>query len=313
MRVIDVSKPEKLRRITALSYGASRSGKTRFAGSWPRPLFLSDATESGWTTLGNMDRNVLFEINHPPIVWAIDKAPEIFQAIKDVEPMLKRGAVQTVVLDSLTFYSDLYFNYLERVGGERDQRRLYQKLAAKLKELREQVHLLGCNVVWLCLAKDPGEDQPVGGPMLSGQNAPKFSAGVDYLFYHRSFSQTNGPLQWEVRTRKFQNYSAGGRDEGLLPDPLGYVITNEESKDIFVPDCTYRTLAEALGLLSVDSTNEPEEAVPEPVAPATAPVVAHVAASTVAPVTASNGKGKSQGQNRPTPPAPPVVSQRPSK
>jgi hypothetical protein len=290
MRVIDVSKPAKLQRITVLSYGASRSGKTRFAGSWPRPLFLSDATESGWTTLGNMDRNVLFEHDRSPQVWAIEKVPDMFQGIKDAEPLIKRGEVQTVVVDSLTFYSDLFMNYAETMSGGRvDQRQLYGKLAAHLKALREQVHLLGCNVVWLCLAKDPGEDQPVGGPMLSGQNAPKFSAGCDYLFYHRSFQtpgQQNAPLQWEIRTRRFTNYAAGGRDEGLLPDPLGYLVSGEDGgADTFVGDCTYRTLAEALGILA-----------PTAVAPEIAPVTAPVADAI------SNTNGKSNGKGRPTPP-----------
>jgi hypothetical protein len=283
MRVIDVSKPEKLQRITALSYGASRSGKTRFAGSWPRPLFLADATESGWTTLSNMDPAILFEAGRAPTVWAIEKVQDMFQAIKDSEPLLKRGDVHTIVIDSLTFYSDLFFNYAERVGGVKDPRQLYQKLAAHLKELREQVHLLGCNVVWLCLAKDPGEEQPVGGPMLSGQNAAKFAAGCDYVLYHRSHQQTStSPLQWEIRTRKYQNYAAGGRDEGRLPDPVGYVTSTDEGKELFVPDCTFRTLAESLGII-------------QPVAVATAPV------ETVAPATASAPNGKGTTSSRPTP------------
>ena len=91
MRVIDVSKPGKIQRVTALSYGQSRAGKTRFAGSWPRPLFLSDATESGWTTLGNMDRNVLFEVGRNPIVWAIDKAADMMQAVHDSQRGIVRG------------------------------------------------------------------------------------------------------------------------------------------------------------------------------------------------------------------------------
>lgn len=283
MRVIDVSKPEKLQRITALSYGASRSGKTRFAGSWPRPLFLSDATESGWTTLGNMDRNILFEPGRAPIVWAIEKSSDMMQAVKDSEPMIKRGEVRTIVVDSLTFYSDLYFNTLDSMaGGRADGRQLYQKLGQHLKSVREFIHLLGTNVVWLALAKDPGEDQPVGGPMLSGQQAAKFAAGCDYLLYHRSFQTSpTAALQWEIRTRKYQNYAAGGRDEGLLPDPLGYVIGAEGEAEQFVADCTYRTFAEALGIL--------------------APITASAAQITSAAETAkSNGNGKSIG--RPTPP-----------
>jgi hypothetical protein len=283
MRVIDVSKPGKIQRVTALSYGMSRAGKTRFAGSWPRPLFLSDATESGWTTLGNMDRNVLFEQGRSPIVWAIDRAADMMQAVHDAEPLVKRGEVQTVVVDSLTFYADLFFNTLDAAGGNRaDARQLYQKLGQHLKNLREVIHLLGSNVVWLALEKPPGEDTPVGGPMLSGQNAAKFAAGCDYVFYHRSFqAQPNTPLQWEVRTKKYGNYQAGGRDEGRLPDPLGYVQVNDDGQELFVLDCTYRTMAEALGILST---------------------LAEAAAA--APV-AANGKGKPSGPPAPSTPAQP--------
>ena len=289
MRVVDVSKPGKIQRVTALSYGMSRSGKTRFAGSWPRPLFLADATESGWTTLANMDRNVLFEIARPPIVWAIEKAADMMQAVHDAEPLVKRGDVQTVIVDSLTFYADLFFNTLDAASGNRaDGRQLYQKLGQHLKNLREQIHLIGCNVVWLSLEKPPGEDTPIGGPMLAGQNAAKFAAGCDYVFYHRSFqTQPNSPLQWEIRTKKYQNYQAGGRDEGLLPDPLGYVQVNDEGQETFIPDCTYRTMAEALGI------NLEPSAVSTTVAPATDDAVAPANAS-------SNGKGRPQG--RPVPP-----------
>jgi hypothetical protein len=284
MKVIDVSRPGKIQRITALSYGQSRAGKTRFAGSWPRPLFLSDATESGWTTLSNMDRNALFEEPRSPIVWAIEKAADMMQAVHDAEALVKRGEVHTVVIDSLTFYADLFFNTLDAAGGNRaDGRQLYQKLGQHLKNLREQVHLLGSNVVWLALEKPPGEDTPIGGPMLSGQNAAKFAAGCDYVFYHRSFqAQPNQPLQFEIRTRKFGQYQAGGRDEGRLPDPLGYMQAVEGGNDIFIPDCTYRTLAEALGILPIVDGVSIAAATDEPVAAAT------------------NGKGKATG--RPTPP-----------
>jgi len=101
---------------------------------------------------------------------------------------------------------------------------------------------------------------------LSGQNAAKFAAGCDYMFYHRSYQQTStSPLLFEIRTRKYQSYAAGGRDEGRLPDPLGYVTTDAESQDLFVADCTYRTLGEALGILQ----SEPEPVKTTPVAAAT--------------------------------------------
>lgn len=266
MRTIDVSKPEKLPRITALSYGASRTGKTRFAATWPRPLFLSDATESGWTTISNMDKSVWFETNRAPKVWAIEKVADMFQAAHEAEALVARGEVRTIVIDSLTFYADLYFNFAENAaGGRGDPRQLYQKLSSHLKTVREQIHLIGCNVVWLALAQDPNEERPIGGPMLSGQNAAKFAAGCDYVFYHHQFQPTpTAAQQWEIRTKRFKNYAAGGRDEGLLSDPLGYIAVDstDPTKEMFVADSTYRTLAECLGIIAPVGVIEPVAVVP---------------------------------------------------
>lgn len=256
MRVIDLSQGNT-RRITVLSYGSMRSGKTRFAATFPRPLFLADATESGWTTITNMEKSALFEPDRMPEVWAIDKATDMMQAIKDAEDAIEKGKFQTIVVDSLTFYSDLYFNTLDALAqGRGDPRSLYQKLAQHLRDLRIKVHSLPVNVVWLCLCKEPGDDNPIGGPMLSGQNAQKFAAGCDYVLYHRSHQRSPAaPLTWEVRTRKYGNYQAGGRDEGRLPDPLGYLTTGDDGSDLFVAECTYRTLAESLGLLSAPAAD----------------------------------------------------------
>lgn len=281
MKTIDIGEQAKTGRITVLSYGGMRTGKSRFGATWPRPLFLSDATEGGWTTIKNMDRSALFESDRLPIVWAIEKAADMMQALKDAEPLIRDGRVKTIVVDSLTFYTDLYMNALTAAHAGRtvDLRQLYQNLGQHLLNLRVQVHLLPVNVVWLCLVKEPGEDTPVGGPLLPGQNAAKFAAGCDYVLYHRSFhSQSNGQLQWEIRTRKFQSYQAGGRDEGLLPDPIGYYTQDEQGHDVFVPDCTYRTMADALGIsadaevtaVSGNGKGRKSVASPPPVANATA-------------------------------------------
>jgi AAA domain len=252
VKVIDLEQKHATNRITVLSYGAMRSGKTRFAASFPRPLFLSDATESGWTTISNMDKQALYEPDRLPKVWSIEAAKDMMQAIRDAESIIKNkpGEVLTIVVDSLTFYADLFFNHIDSASsGRTDQRQLYMKLAQHLRDLRIQLHTLPVNIVWLCLEKAPGEDTPVGGPMLSGQNAQKFAAGCDYILFHRSFQiNPTSPVQWEIRTKRWNNYQAGGRDEGLLPDPLGYWAQSENGNDAFYADCTYRTFAEALNL-----------------------------------------------------------------
>jgi len=285
VKIIDVSKRTAGNRITCLSYGATRAGKTRCAATFPRPLFLSDATETGWTTIANMDRNAFWEPDRVPQVWAIENAADMMTAIRDAEQIIKArpGEIQTIVVDSLTFYADLFFSAMDSSaqssGKTPDNRRLFQILAGHLKELRIRVHMLPVNVVWLALEKAADADNPIGGPMLPGQNAAKFAAGCDYIFYHRSFqNRPIDPVQWEVRTRRFGQYPAGGRDEGLLPDPLGYYGQIEGKDDpVFITDCTYRTIAEALGILpivqaetaSVGGSNGKEEVLIAPVIPVT--------------------------------------------
>jgi hypothetical protein len=264
VKVIDVSTRGATGRVTCLSYGAMRSGKTRFAATFPRPLFLSDATETGWTTIANMNRDSFWEPGHTPKVWSIENAADMMKALADADQIIKTrpGEIQTIVVDSLTFYADLFFSTLDAAarstGRTPDNRRLYQDLGSHLKELRIRVHMLPVNVVWLALEKSADPENPIGGPMLPGQNAAKFAAGCDYIFYHRSYQiRPIDPVQWEVRTRRFGQYPAGGRDEGRLPDPLGYYgEVADKPEPIFVTDCTYRTLAEALGI------HTPQEVIP---------------------------------------------------
>jgi len=241
MRIVDLSKKTPQQRITVLSYGAMRSGKTRFSASFPRPLFLSDNTETGWTTIENMDPSWFYEPGRYPDCWAIERAEDMSQAITNLGQIVttQPGKYLTVVVDSLTFYNDLFFSAIDsaaRSGGRTpDNRLLYGQLAAHLRDVRIRVHSLPLNVVWLCLEKPPGEDAPFGMPMLSGQSAQKFAAGVDYLLFHRTYQANpkDGP-QWEVHTRQWGAYKAGGRDEGLLPDVL--------------PTASYLAMAEALSL-----------------------------------------------------------------
>jgi hypothetical protein len=256
MRVVNLSAAAPSRRITALSYGAPRAGKTRFAATFPKPLFLSDATESGWTTITAMNRDDWYDPEFTPVVWAVEDSKDMPAALDQLDSELKQNPrkYETLVIDSITFYTDLYFNTMFRAaaqGGRMpDTRNLYMLLQAHLRELRIRVHSLPLNVVWLALEKAPGEDQPFGLPLIAGQSATKLMAGCDYVFFHRVFQNTaqEGP-RWEVRTKQYGQYRAGGRDEGLLPDPL--------------PECTYRSLAEALGIKPEDKP-EPRRTVVTP-------------------------------------------------
>ncbi len=246
-RSVDMSMGKR-NKITVLSYGPSRSGKTHFAATFPRPIFLSDASEGGWETIRYMDQSHLYEPGVMPEVRRIGKAQDMTEELQKIEAAIIETPDQykTLVVDSLTFYSDSYYMALEmkafeKSGGKAfEKRHLYQDLASHLRFLMIRVHNLPLNVVWLCLEKPSGEEGADGGPLLAGQTAMKAPARCDCLFYHRCF-QTNAsePPSYEIRTRRFGSNNAGGRDGGALPDPM---IAN------------YRELETALGLVPFTAT-----------------------------------------------------------
>jgi hypothetical protein len=212
-------------RNTFLVYGESRSGKTTWAASFPRPLFLSDATEGGWDSIANMDDSQFFEPGVRPIIFAIEQMNDMATAREKAAPLIASGRVQTIVVDSLSYYCDLILNYLLNMQGKKDTRAAYGDLGNHLRDLRVKTHMLPVNVVWLALASRSEEGE--GRPMIPGQQGDKFMAGCHYIFHSRSFQQKHGqellPPEFEMRTRRWNGNIAGNRLGGKaaqLPDPL---------------------------------------------------------------------------------------------
>lgn len=228
MREIDLDQPTNVMpKNTFLVYGDSRTGKTTWAATFPRPVFFSDVTEGGWDSIRHMDDDQLFEPGLKPLVWGIEKMADMAEARVKALPLIQSGRIQTIVVDSLSFYCDLYLNHLIGLQAKRDMRAAYGDLGNHLRDLRVQTHGLPVNVVWLCLAKHPSDDSPLAGPMIPGQQADKFMAGVHYIFHSRAHQEKRGqeyaPAVFEMRTKKYANYIAGNRlggRAGDLPDPL---------------------------------------------------------------------------------------------
>jgi hypothetical protein len=214
-------------RNTFIVYGDSRSGKTTWAATFPRPLFLSDVTEAGWNSITHMSDEQLFEPGVKPMVWGIEQMNDMALAREKAAPLIASGRVQTLVIDSLSFYCDLYLNYIVGQQTKKDQRAAFGDLGIHLRDLRVKTHSLAVNVVWLCLARHPSPEEPVGRPLVPGQQADKFMAGCDYVFYARSYREKRGadllPPTFELRTRPWSNYVTGNRLGNMaesLPDPL---------------------------------------------------------------------------------------------
>lgn len=231
--------------LTVLSYGHTRSGKTRFAATWPNAVVIADATERGWDTIVHMPAESFYHPGKRPLVIPVHNQQEMIEAIALVEGWVKLGVVDTIVIDSITFYAESWLSTAmakaKAAGAKLEGWDLYGPLLNHLTDLRKQVHGLLCNVVWLALAKDPDKKE-TGGPMLPGSSRLRFPPACNYVFYHRKYAYErdlgNGEKEtqqvYEAHNTAFEGYIAGGRDNGKLGDSIYYP--------------TYREIADKLGL-----------------------------------------------------------------
>jgi hypothetical protein len=231
MRDIDMgSLPKTVLPVnTFLIYGDSKTGKTTFAGTAPRPLFLSDGSEHGYESLReenwDNDETPLFEANVRPIVWVLEKEEDFAKAVERARPLVEAKQVLSIWADSITFFADLIFNsILMAQTGKRDTRAAYGELGVRLRNVRIKLASLGVTVGWLAHAVHPSEDNPSGGPMIPGQQATKFAGGTDYVWYSRlNQPAPSQPGTFDIHTKKFGPYIAGHRlgiRGAQLPSPF---------------------------------------------------------------------------------------------
>lgn len=246
---------------TFMCYGDIRTGKTHFTGSFPNAMIIADASERGWTTLEEMDPAWFYHDKGPEVIPVHDQATMTW-ALAVAEECVKRGWIDTIVVDSLTFYAQSWFQAelkkMQRNPGPKgvDTRGLYGAMANHLTQVQQHIHGLPCNVAWTALAAPPDDEYP-GGPMVSGKSRLSFPARCDYIFYHRKYEAQNAehtednpdapPIikVYEAHTEGYDNrYIGGGRDGGKLPA----VITSP----------TFRQVAEYLKLAEYEPKHVPQ-------------------------------------------------------
>ena len=217
-------------RWTVLGHGLTGSGKTRFLASMPRPLIIAAGDESGWTTIETMDPQLFWDPKIAPRVLAIDKVEDMPQAIAQARKWIAAGLIESVGVDSATFYADLYLNHIKTSTPGIDNRQAYGTLGSHLRDVRINVHGLGegrLNVMWTALTTAPDKEDAtdLARPMIPGKEGDKFAASCDLVFYFVQKPLPPRPgqaaqIKFEIRTRRHGKAIARGRDSGVLPDPL---------------------------------------------------------------------------------------------
>jgi hypothetical protein len=228
MRDILIDEPtNKLPVNSFLLYGDTRTGKTEFGATLPRPLIIADVTEGGYKTVQRMDRSKWFEEDTKPIIKGIENMNDLAKLSPEVDSMIARGEVLSIVFDAFSFYCDFFLAQLIKLQAKPDNRAAYGSLGLHLREIRTGYHSKGVNTQWNCLAKHPDTDDPKGRPMIPGQQSDKFAAGCDFLMHSRVEQIKEGGKvvaeDYQLRTRQYGTYIVGnrlGKDANMLPDPF---------------------------------------------------------------------------------------------
>lgn len=222
--------------IRTLIYGVTRVGKTTSAASWPGPVaFLSVAIEGGDTTLRVLADQMP---DGQVMVSPIHRTADMLKAIEFVQN--NPGFCRTVVVDSISFYADLFVTELVERNGNKPLRIQDWGLLEQhiMKSLLPRLHRLPQHVVWLALEKVQRTEETgvvtSGGPMLPGGMAQKLPAMTD-LIIHMTIEQVKGQDGRFYTSPVFHMtphgvYMAGGRygfafndNGGVLPPAFGSI------------------------------------------------------------------------------------------
>lgn len=192
--------------VTIFLFGSVGTWKTTFAGTFPKPLFLSVGPEGGDDALAMLPN--LYNLPVPP-VYPIT-SPDMM--VKKVEQICRNYIamdINTVVFDSITFYVDMWIAQLmelrykdpkikqriERDGGEATNMTMrdWGVLAMHIRDLAMKLHKTSLNVIWISLEKEIKAADGQGGgsstvavdPYIRGESAVKLP-GMCKMIIHAS-------------------------------------------------------------------------------------------------------------------------------
>lgn len=172
---------------TVFLFGPLGSIKTTWAGSWPSPVFLSAGVEGGDDALSMLPS--LLNLPKPP-VYQITSTKMMRDKVEYICRMYQQYGWKTVVIDSLTFYFDIYIRevimrYQDLGKAPQMQKQDWGFLEAHIvKELAQRLHGTALNVIWIALQRElwsapdrAGERHMTGlAPMLQGAAKSKLPA-----------------------------------------------------------------------------------------------------------------------------------------
>jgi hypothetical protein len=200
--------------IRAVAGGRVCSGKTHFAATFPKPLFISDAAEGGAATLEAMDPRMWWDPKSPPDVWEIEnmmELPKIVTTLINKKPL----GFETIVIDSISIYAQRVMRELKGANPGGDGRQRYGELADALSSLVSRVHSLPAHILWLSHIDNEMQLSVPG----------KATEAIWAYMSHKWMThvETSGKqTEFQLHTTPFQRASWLGGRSGMnaLPSPM---------------------------------------------------------------------------------------------
>lgn len=222
--------PAELVRV--LVYGEPGAGKTHFAGTFPKPLFID--ADRGLRTLKGF--------HHPYVPLTLGgrtykEIMEILRAVRDKQEPFDGMEIQTIVLDSLTEIASMLVNesmqYPTIVGGkatgsrkitdEKPQWDDYSRIAGRLDSIMLTCRDMGMNMVATAgvkIEKDENSGGIIAGPNIVGGYRHVIGHKFDEFFYMEP-KEEKGKSIYYAYTSKFRYFAAKSRDgrAGRIENP----------------------------------------------------------------------------------------------
>jgi hypothetical protein len=159
---------------TSIHYGLTRSGKTRFLATFPRPAIITSKREAGAVTIDCMDRNCWYEPEIEPEVYEVSSVPETMQHLtRDIMPKVQRGLIKTIGIE-LGIYSDDVIKSAPIVDGNAWAK--YALLEAHIIDHLDKwikTATMGVRLAYNALAKPPDKIGDTGGLDVPGKAVAK--------------------------------------------------------------------------------------------------------------------------------------------
>jgi hypothetical protein len=210
------------RYLRVLVGGSTKSGKTHFASTWPKPLFISDAAEGGADTLREMakdptERALWWDPKVPPDVWEVEDMNDFPKIAMRLCQRAAQKKIQhkTLVVDSISIYAQRVLRELKINDPGQDNRQRYGQLGDALSAQIGRIHSLPMHVVWLCHIDD---EMKLSVP---GKAANVLWAYMGYLWLTHVEAIRGKDPEYALHVRPhLQATWIGGRSKIQAPSPL---------------------------------------------------------------------------------------------